>query len=408
MLSHEVFNVVERIALASGKQKESIIRDHAMDLAWYLQAAYDPYKTYGVKKVPKANRHIDQPFINGDMGDLLQRLETRELSGNAAQNAIKVALESVDSKSAELLARIIKKDLRAGISAKTINRAIPGLVPEFGCQLAQKFDPGRVRFPVAVQPKLDGVRVLADVDTIVGRVRFFSRTGKEFTNFEHLIAPCLNAGRQLNASRLMLDGEIVSGSFLNTVSEVRRKDEQAEDAILYVFDIVSSYFSPMPYKARRHILKRIEHFNSSVIVLEQAIVNSHDEILSYYRKCRDLGLEGAIVKDIDAPYEAKRSYGWMKIKDQQSVDVAIVDIEEGTGKYEGMLGALVVDVDGVRVNVGTGLSDDQRREFMQAHQDGELVGRLIEVEYHEKLESGSLRHPRFKGFRDYLATGEKV
>lgn len=97
----------------------------------------------------------------------------------------------------------------------------------------------------------------------------------------------------------------------------------------------------------------------------------------------------------------------MKLKNESSEDLIIVDLEEGEKgkKYEGLLGALVVDFKGVRVSVSSGLSDVQRTQFW--HNKEEVIGRIIEVEYHEVTPDGSLRHPRFKRFRDTLAKGCK-
>ena len=85
----------------------------------------------------------------------------------------------------------------------------------------------------------------------------------------------------------------------------------------------------------------------------------------------------------------------MKIKAEETLDLYVTGWEPGTGKYEGMIGALIVNHKGVPVNVGSGLSDTLRQE-----DPAEIVGRMIEVEYHEVTPDGSLRHPRFKRFRD--------
>ncbi len=124
--------------------------------------------------------------------------------------------------------------------------------------------------------------------------------------------------------------------------------------------------------------------------------NNHTEIMEYYNGVRHSGGEGVIVKNTDGEYHCKRSRNWLKIKDQQTVDAPIVGLEEGTGKYEGMLGAVIVDLDGVDVRVGSGFSDEQRKDLWF----DQPIGQMIEIEYHEKTPDGSLRHPRFVRFRD--------
>jgi DNA ligase-1 len=274
-------------------------------------------------------------------------------------------------------------------------------------------------------------------------VKFYSRSGKEFTTFEHLKAP---VGKMVTnwlvantinmkwfleeaGAGLVIEAEVVSGSFNKTVSEVRRKDEQATDAVLCMFDVLPlATFTREekkgcelagPWLKRRQRIEQLMTYapmTTSLRLLETQKVNSEEEIHTMYEEFRAKGLEGAIVKDPIALYHRRRNHAWTKIKAEESVDVPITGAIEGTGKYQGKLGALVVNYNGVAVNVGSGLSDEQREEFWDAHKrdeqrcadgedgipvdDFELLNRTIEVEYHEVTPDGSLRHPRFKRFRD--------
>jgi DNA ligase-1 len=135
----------------------------------------------------------------------------------------------------------------------------------------------------------------------------------------------------------------------------------------------------------------------------------------FNQKAIDEGYEGIMIKDVDAKYECKRSVSWLKMKPFIEVSLAIVDIEEGTGKNEGRLGALICEGedDGkiIRVNVGSGFTDDQRSEFW-ADKDN-LAGQVIEIRADAATKSQdseavySLRFPRFLRFRGFKA-GEKI
>ena len=442
MTSNEVFTLIEEIASEPSKNgKQALLAEHASDamLTRVLVAALDPFTTYGVAKRPETTLTGTEQF-EADTWLVLEQLAKRELSGNAAVQAVTEQLEALHPHSATLFWRIITKDLRAGFSESTVNKAIPGLITTFDCMLAHPFDEGRVKsWPQMVEPKLDGVRVLAFVRPEAGTVHFFSRSGKEFTTFDHLKAPLLELAFGLKDT--VFDGEVVSGSFNKTVGDVRRKSEQATDASFYVFDALPLEVFNLdgkegvgqPYWERRAALSGI--FNSAItagrctdgrVVLNKVfLANSHDEIRARYDWARGAGLEGVIVKDPGALYHRRRNHGWMKIKNEASVDVQIVGAEEGTGKFEGVLGALVVDYKGVRVNVGSGLTDSQRISFWGAvtadqasgldielvrlgeRPPGFVLGRLIEVEYHEETPDGSLRHPRFVRFRDDLPMPER-
>lgn len=433
MGSEEIFDKIEEIAATSSKLgKIDLISRYCADssFAKALRAALDPTVTYGVKKIPTCESGNESFGLETD--DILNMLALRELTGSAAEAAIIRELGRLSEKSGELFKRILKKDLRAGFSASSVNKAVPGSIPTFDCMLAHKFDRDRIRvWPQVAEPKLDGVRVLAFIRPDAG-VKFFSRSGKEFETFEHLKDALMRGfqewvkfhrtdGDDAHEAGIALDGEIVSGSFNKTVGDVRRKFEQAVDAQFHVFDLVPlDIFSREDkggcrtagvYDWRRLLLtKFVETIKSSnVHLIPRYLVNSFEEIDLLYEKVRKRGLEGLIIKEQTGYYHRRRNHAWMKIKAEESVDVRIVDAEEGTGKYEGMLGALIVDFNGVKVNVGTGLSDEQRKEFWDTYMRDSradslaecfLLNRLCEIQYHEVTPDGSLRHPVFVRFRD--------
>ena len=170
------------------------------------------------------------------------------------------------------------------------------------------------------------------------------------------------------------------------------------------------------------------------------MAHSDAEVKAKFKEKFDLGFEGIIVKPLDGLYERRRTYGYMKIKDEVDtagdVDLLITGVYEGDGKYQGMAGGVIVDFNGVPVRVGGGWSDRQRAEIWADHTNTvveytyrsweeeldemitvtekvkpsgqSVIGRLIEVKYHEITPDGSMRHPRFARFRDLLEKGEKV
>lgn len=441
MKSNLIFDVIGMIASTASKNaKEAIIKHHSVDEDFkkVLVAAYDPFVTYGIgeKSLPdKPIEHVFDPEQQFDdtTWQILDLLAKRKLTGNYAREAVMNELTRLSPRSSLLFKRILCKDLRAGFSESTINKAIPGLVPTFDCMLAHKYadHKRKLKFPLYAEPKLDGVRVLTFVTE--SEVRFFSRAGKEFSTFDHLKEPVKRMVSEWLAahpenlkldSSWVIDSEVVSGSFNKTVSEVRRKDDQALDAKIYIFDIL-----PMQtfrggtkegcklagdYTSRRIRLKSLFNYakkEDPIRLLPRFVVTKEAEIHALYEEMRANGLEGLIIKDPKGLYHRRRNHAWAKIKAEESVDVPIVDAFEGEGKYVGMLGGLVVNYNGVRVSVGGGFTDEQRKQFWYAwlNVSGDpefdlcrsmMEGRLIEVQYHEVTPDGSLRHPRFIRFRD--------
>ena len=420
--SDDIFDLIEDISKDPRKTgKESLIAAHSGDTAFtqVLKAALDPLVTYGIARMPQATTHGDGHFDKNTY-IVLERLKSRDLTGLNAIDVVLGQLEELTVKSGQLLGRIITKDLRAGFSASTVNKAIPDLITTFDCMLAHKYDSKRCNWPVAVEPKLDGVRVLAFVNRRANTVNFFSRSGKEFLTFDHLKKPFLEFAAAYNVfHNVVFDGEVLSGTFNETVSDVRRKDKQATDAIFSVFDTLPlGAFSDSgkggvgdTYAKRRAGLESVfkdEAFTWSsfpIKLLPSYRANSDEEVQHYYSSAINKGKEGVVVKDLSAQYHRRRNHGWMKIKAEESVDLEIVGYEEGSGKCAGALGALIVDFNGVNVNVGSGLSDEQRKSFWSVKDT--LEGRIAEVFYHEITPDGSLRHPRFKRFRDSLEHGVK-
>jgi DNA ligase-1 len=118
------------------------------------------------------------------------------------------------------------------------------------------------------------------------------------------------------------------------------------------------------------------------------------------------GFEGIMIKELNSPYECKRNTFWMKWKPTITVDLTVVNIEEGTGRNKGRLGALVCEGidDGkeIRVNVGSGYSDSDRDSYWA--DSNVVIGRTAEVlaDAITQNQDGtySLRFPRFVRFRD--------
>jgi len=282
------------------------------------------------------------------------------------------------------------------------------------CMLAHKYDPKRIkRWPVAVEPKLDGVRVLVFVSP--GAVLFRSRSNKPFPALDwmapHIALLVANAlGRHAS---VVLEAEAVSGTFSSTVSSVRRKSVSADDAVLHVFDVIpvaefDAGASARTYLDRREVLASmyaLDSWPSFCRLMQVDYASHHAEVMRLYQDARAAGLEGVMVKDPFATYQRKRSHAWMKIKAEESAECKVLRRIKGEGKHAGRLGLLVVDHKGVEVGVGTGFTDAQREELW-ACKFTELRNRIVEVQYHEETPDGSLRHPRFLRFRDAL-TGAK-
>ena len=174
-------------------KKEAIIRreSDAENIRFFngVGMALDGFRTFGVQKVPVAKK--DGPGITqSDFDDIVRSLESRSLTGNAMRDSIQVLCDS--SKMEEWndwYRRILIKDLRCGVTHKTINKHSTMKVPVFDCMLADdsKKHEKKMVGEVYVEPKLDGVRVITICDVDKDEVKMFSRNGKELNNFPKIL-----------------------------------------------------------------------------------------------------------------------------------------------------------------------------------------------------------------------------
>jgi ATP-dependent DNA ligase len=406
----QVYDALQKIAGVSSKtEKEKLVEFYLSDetFAKVCFYAYNPFYHYGV--VPDLRQPTTAAQISGtaktpfpqSFFDILDWLRTREIKGADARKLVDDAIREWHIPVADLLIFILRKDLRAGFTDGTLNRVRKGFVPSFDCMLAHKYEEKRIKsWPVAVQPKLDGVRCLVRYDLQSGDIRFFSRTGKEeFAKFPLIEQDLILCGKPSSPGIIWIDGELTSGNFNKTVGDVRRKSAVIEDVVLTVFEWLYEYDfqngSPDGHVSRRNwLLANVPDDLDFVKPIDEWEAHSHEQIMLQYQTVRDQGGEGVIVKPLNGRYEPKRSHAWLKIKDQQTLDLRCIGTFEGEGKYAGMIGGFIVDHKGTAVKVGSGLSDELRRKSPD-----EFIDQILEVEFHEVTPDNSLRHPRFNGVR---------
>lgn len=435
----EAASVYEMIVAAKKANKASRLRLIKMHLADGDEASYDfrrelmhflfsPLRTFNVK--PKKDWILgkaDSELTWADAHSLLLKLESREITGNAAKDAAQAMCANLRPWAADLFKRCLEKRPDAGMTANTINEAIKGYVPQFKCALAEPVDFSRCEWPMIIQPKLDGVRVLAHVEVSKSQVTYYSRKGLTFSSMDHLTQDALIVAKQLQKvsavyQDIMLDGEVFGDNFKESISAVRKKDTAAVSTKFHLYDwmLASEFFASRCIRPQLNRLKslkgavetahdliRAADRKPTVTSVPTGVALDEDDANAKFDVYQKMGFEGAVLKKSKAFYSFRRSYDWMKMKSEDSVDLTVVDMEEGTGKYAGQCGALVVDYNGVRVNVGSGLTDALRASLWASR--GDVIGRIVEVEYMEVTPDGSLRHPRFVCFRDLPdAPGVKV
>ena len=403
--------------------KENIIENNLnnIDFQEGLSMCLDPLVTFGVKQVPESDND-GNGLKWDDFKNKANFLVEREKTGHAARDLIIDLLNSSKKNQwNNWYRRILIKDLRCGVSEKTVNNVAKRMgleykVPIFSCMLAHDGakHPKKIKGKCLVEYKYDGVRVIAIVKN--GKATLYSRNGKIFHNFPHIE----NALSKIDYNNIVFDGEVMSDDFQALMKQVYRKSgAKTDDAYLALFDIIplkefNDGKSKLTSVERKKELNKLSNSFEDVIKLVSYEIINFDEndgeeiFLNMNKEALEKGFEGLMIKPNDNYYECKRSHAWLKIKPFIEVTLKIIDIQEGSGKHSGKLGAFHVEGedDGkfFSLSVGSGLTDDEREKFWLSKD--KLIGRLIEIRADAitqslEGENYSLRFPRFKNFRGF-------
>ena len=435
--------IIEKLEADNSRlAKESILLDamnEGLDEFFEgVKMALDPLHTFGVKQVPTKDTVISGQGCEWKVFvELADKLNKRELTGHAARDAINLVMSSATAEQWNgFYRRILIKDLRCGVSEKTVNNVAKKngfdkyIVPTFTCQLAHGSANHEKKMvgPKQIEIKLDGVRVLTVIKD--GKVEMFSRNGKQFHNFGHIIEELEAVLKQKPAPYdLVLDGEVMSANFQDLMKQVHRKSGGvAKDAVLHLFDMIpldkflEGKYEVEQSKRSQYVWHWVEA-NKDALEHVQALdwedvdlssPEGQDRFVELNKAAVDGGYEGVMIKDQKAVYECKRSHAWLKAKPFIEITLKVVGVEEGTGRNVGRLGAIIVEGedDGYtyHLNCGSGFTDSQRDQFW-ADRDN-LIDSLVEIRADARTKSQdsdtySLRFPRFKTFRNF-SNGEKV
>lgn len=397
-----------------------------------LYYAYNKYLTYRVKQIIDPDKYATvQPDTMYEFKQLCDNLAEHKWGTNEALDKIKkfLALNTVEG--AEVFKNALLRDIRAGIDVKSINRAFPGLVPTFDVMLADKVgDVTTLPYPCVGEVKLDGQRVVAIYDG-ADTVRFYSREGALLDEKGVMAAEIKKLAPGMP---FVLDGEFIAYAFNTSnktcakykdgnwkftyaLSMVKNESTTAQEVTehlrYYIWDIVDyEYFITAGVKGKAETLEqrkvkltalfnRMDQKFNNIEMLPNTVLHNHGELSAYFKRLRAQGEEGLMVKNLDAVYEFKRSKNLLKLKEFFDADLMIVGAEEGSGKYEGLLGALHVSsaCGKIKCKVGSGFNDEERAELWVEHLAGRLNGNVATITYQEITKDGSLRFPTFNHIR---------
>jgi DNA ligase 1 len=385
-----------------------------------LRFVYNPFIVTGLstKKITK-NVKINSSSYPTTLEEAINHLRKNNSGRDTDIAVIQSFINTLETdEMKEVAQQIFTKDLKVGITEKTINKVYgKGEIPSFGVMLAESYakKEDKVKGKFFITLKLDGNRCVA-VNEEDG-VKFFTRKGQPIQGMTELE----NQFKELPKG-LVYDGELLlvnkdnlpSDELFRATQKVVRKDGEKKDLEFHVFDSVSieEFYdgkSKKTYEQRRNTLDLMfNHFNDGQIqaikLLPVLYEGTDKNMIGVLMKwAEEKNYEGLMVNTANGLYVTKRTDNLLKVKQFKTADLLVVSLEKAIdGQFKDLLARVNVEYKGNLVGVGSGFTIEERRQFTE---DPDLiVGKIIEVQYFEeskdeKTGEPSLRFPVFKGIR---------
>jgi DNA ligase-1 len=430
-MSSTIFRTFLQIQNTAGTnaKKEILRKNMSPVIRQIFEDTYGPQKYYIKKFVP--NGEYGHLFIDIDYDtfhNTLMKLANREVTGDAAERLLQDTVALFEYESQEILYKIIKRNLKIGISLDNFLDVIGEKESKFEIALAENLNKAKGVNPIDgtyfISRKLDGCRCICFVTRTISDtyVEFKSRQNKTITTLSNLIDPVEKFTKFIGPGEYVLDGEVCimdengNENFHGLMKEVTRKDHTIENPRYNVFDILTlnefnGNESSEIFSRRLDVLNMLDE-NDNVKVLKQERVTSQEILDSWVAAAKENGWEGCMLRK-DVPYKRGRSKDLLKIKGMQDAEYEVIGVETGKATYnEGghkefdVASALYIKHKDNIVKVGSGLSKEQRLRWFD-HPE-EIIGKTITVQYFEETQDSktgeySLRFPVLK----YVYNGKR-
>ena len=403
-----VYNIiVELMNTNSRNEKTNILlkyKDYNL-LQRVLYLTYDNDNIYYIKKIPEYTNESNSISLQEGL-DKLMPLIYRDVTGHKAIEHLRYILSNTNYEDSVVISHIIEKNLNCGISTSTINKVWPKLISSYPVMLAEPYNQkyvDKIKFPTYCQQKMDGLKINLFRKNKIVEMR--TRLGNAIDITDTLLYNAAEKLLNLFDYPVVLDGELVmvtqtgaimprkkSNGIVNKFMKGTIDKSYAKDFRIVLWDIIPqkdfhNNICNIPYNIRfTELEKNIFTFKDNNEAVKQYIdlvpyymVKDIEEVNTLFNHYIAAGYEGVMLKKFDMPWENKRSQNIIKFKAVNDIDAKVVDWIAGTGKYTGLLGALVCQAGDITFNVGTGFSDAQRKLFTKDY----ILGKIIACKYNE-------------------------
>jgi ATP-dependent DNA ligase len=244
-----------------------------------------------------------------------------------------------------------------------------------------------------LEPKYDGWRALMLIEP-TGVIVVGGRNNKTYTGQVPYIEDGLRLALPPNT---VLDGELIHPDGWGRVQSAMTTKGGLPGLTFVCFDVLQvngNDLRALPWENRRQVLEMIDPWPAHSYLTPTGVADEATHI-----RMLELDMEGSVIKLRDSTYQSgRRSSSWRKLKAIASEDCQIIGFEDGKNGRSGEVGAIVVKLPSGVTTTASGMTDKVRADML-ANPDN-YIGKVVEITHNGVLDSGKLRHPRFKRMRD--------
>lgn len=395
-----LLNTIAKTDSTNAKLDLLKVNQHNETLKRVYRLTYHPQLQYGIKKIPDfvESKSDFENVLENALDFIENKLATRSITGNAAISSLSSILSTLSKSDAEVVCRIIKRDLECGASSTMANKVWKNLIPKQPQMLASAYSEKALKdinYPAYAQLKADGARCFAEIRGVeLDDVKLLSRAGNEYHGLIDLKLELIELFKQVESSYpegICVDGELVyipehkklgldflmddkpsenvvamrsesngiaNKSLKKTITQIEAQSMSFQVWDLIPLNAIYGNEKSSQYSVRFFELKDLVVKSTRLILIENTLVFNIEQAREIYKSYVEKGLEGIILKNRESVWENKRSKNLLKFKEEIMVDLRVVDVQVHS-KDSNKLGAIICESDDkkIRVKCGSGFSD---------------------------------------------------
>jgi len=410
----EIYEFTEKMLNTSGaKAKQEILREYSENnlVKQFVKITHDPRIVFGIqmKKLEKAMNIITNDYSpEYCLEDVLGYVSENNTGSDEVLKTVASYIQTQDEKYQDMLMKTFTKQLKLGITAKTINKVWgDNFIFQLEVMRSKSYEKEwhkLVGKEVIATIKLDGMRmiVIKEGDSI----QAYSRSARAMKGYEHI----LNEMKEFPDG--LYDGELIYASNESmkavdirqkTASIANTKDGDRSELKYILFDL--DLGDKSTYRERREQLFDLTAGKESISVVPKVYegkeFDKHKNTLM--KQVLAAGEEGLMVALADGLYQRKQTDILQKVKPSYSIDLRVKEVYNGlTLNTKNELGGVIVEYKGYPLKVGNGWTEAQRKHYYE-HPE-EIIGKIIEIEHsgESKNKQGglSVNFPRVVAVRE--------